>query len=235
MYERTQPGPMWLTVIPRGASSIAIVSTIPLSPAFVAPYTDMSANGIWTCTDDVTTMRPPFLAREHRARGRLAHVERAAEVDGDDPVEALLRDVEQGTPVGDAGVGADDVERTEVGLDALHHRIDRSPVGDVCLDEEGAATEPAEGVDELGRLGLGRDVVHGDVAAFLGEALRDSATDAALARGTGHQGDLAVQSGQGLITVFRTPSSRFTTRSIAAPIPSSEAECVMMGPVSSSL
>ncbi len=37
MNDRTQPGPMWLTVIPCGASSIAIVSTIPFSPAFVAP------------------------------------------------------------------------------------------------------------------------------------------------------------------------------------------------------
>jgi len=103
----------------------------------------------------------------------------AAGVDGERPVEFLLRHVGHGGAVADAGVVDEDVERAEFfncgGDEALDVR-DACHVGLYC---DGAATRAFDSGDGFGRLSGAVAMVDNDGSAGGGEGFGDGAADAA--------------------------------------------------------
>ena len=78
-------------MIPCGASSIAIASQSARTPCFVAPYTAIVANGIWTWTDDVKTIRPGRPERTIAFAAAWPTLKAPVRLTRDDPVERLRR------------------------------------------------------------------------------------------------------------------------------------------------
>jgi hypothetical protein len=136
----------------------------------------------------------------HRRDRGLDGVEHAGEVDVDDVLPGA---VQLGQPHGgDAGVAEHDVDRSDLG----HAPLERLPklgfVAHVGLRAEDAPVERLDLPDGLGqviggghRIGhavdLPADVHRDDVRALLGQA--DGMAAALTARGTGDEGDLALE------------------------------------------
>jgi hypothetical protein len=131
------------------------------------------------------------------------------EVDADDVRERLGRDIDELLPVGDAGVGAEDVQPAEL-LDCLRYQpyafVWFAHIG---VDERGAPSERLDLRDPLRALVCVSDVVDGHISAPLRQRERDPAADRALARRAGDQGDLSRQLAQ--ITTRSSPSTTRTS------------------------
>ena len=87
--------------------------------------------------DEMVTMRPQP-GGEHVGDRGLHAVERAGEVDREDPVPLLGGDVGERVERLDARAGDEDLDRTELGADARERGVDRRAVGDVDLDADRA-------------------------------------------------------------------------------------------------
>ena len=136
-------------------------------------------------------------------RERLEAVDRPHGVDGEHPVENLVRGlVERGRARADPGIVADDVDLAEVVLDRVGDLIDLGTVGDVEQIGDGLDAEPA---DLVARLFEGREVDIGerDVDAVLREDARHAAPHAG--RGTGDESGLAAE-------FLLVPCAFFTTK-----------------------
>ena len=134
------------------------------------------------------------------------------EVDRNDLIERLLGHVGEHLPMGDAGVGAEDVQRAQASHRLGHQPLAFGRVRDAGGDERPAAPEALDLGDADSRLVLVRDVVDRDVGAATGQRERDPAADRAVARGAGDQRDLAVELVQAVqITTSRSPSRTRTS------------------------
>jgi len=133
---------------------------------------------------------PPVLALHARHREPRG-MERRRQVDGDDGVPALGREVFYVGHVLDAGIVDEDVHAAEFGIGVGEHRLDLGRLAHV-----GAVVADADGVlAGRGDLGLGpvhvAEAVHDDVGTLRRERAGDAQADAA--GGAGHQGGFSLQ------------------------------------------
>ena len=82
--------------------------------------------------DEIVTIRPQR-ACEHVGNGGLQAVERAGEVDGEDALPALDRDVRKGLERVETGAGDHDLDGSELRAHLVEGSVDGSAVGDVGL------------------------------------------------------------------------------------------------------
>ena len=121
-------------------------------------------------------------ARHHALQHEVAHVERAAQVDGDQLVPQLGRGVDEVDEAVPAGVVHQHVGRAHLALELGDGLADRRVVGDVDARYEGLAARLHDLVgDPVGAVAV--LVEHADLAAVSGEAPADGAADRAAAAG----------------------------------------------------
>ena len=111
----------------------------------------------------------PPLGAQHPLRRALDDAERAAEVRRDDAVEVVLGHAQQQRVLRDAGIGDDDLDRTQLLLDLGERGVDGSGIRHIGADGERAFRA------------LTRAGGHGDLVALRDEALGDGTADAAVA------------------------------------------------------
>ncbi len=128
----------------------------------------------------------------HDRHGRLGGVEGRRQIDGDDQVPLVVREILDRGHVLDAGVIDQDVQLAELGLGLGHHVGDLSRLGHV-----GAMIEHLDAM-LLGHLGAGAldgghlaQAVHDDIDALGGERVGQGVADAA--GRAGDDGDLPLQ------------------------------------------
>src|SRR5690606_8812284 len=134
----------------------------------------------------------PALLRLEDRREDVATVDHAHQVDAQDPVPVLERDLADLAGHGDAGVVHEEVDAAERAPDRLRHRLDVGDLTDVDAHRHRAT---AGGFDEARRLLGALEVDVGDEhpAAALGQGEADGAAEAAAAAGhdgTGEFGEL---------------------------------------------
>src|SRR5215213_6659184 len=139
---------------------------------------------------------------------RLRHQVDRLDVDGEDAVELLLRDVDHGlVAMARAGVVDDDVDAAELADRIVHGALDILPSGDVACERDRAMA------DLLGR-GLRRpelEIEHRNPGAFAREGLGDAEPEAL--RGAGDEGGLvgeahgSYSAAWGLGRIFRISAS----------------------------
>ncbi len=130
------------------------------------------------------------------AVGVLADEELRAQVQPEDEVEPLLRDVLGLVEGLHAAVRADDVDFAEVRNGGLEEGGDFGHFGDVGLDGDGAGAEGGDLVADAGGAVEAFDVVDDDGGAAGAEFEGDAGADAA--GGAGYEGDFAGEGGEGV-------------------------------------
>ena len=111
-------GAMALTVIASFAHSSASVLVIMLRPPLLAQYTAASGRPTSPPCELMLTMRPPRPAAAIVAGDRLAHEERAAQVDRHHLVPVGFGHIEGGAGEAQAGIVDEDVDAAVRGDDA---------------------------------------------------------------------------------------------------------------------
>jgi len=118
----------------------------------------------------------PELARAHPRKGRLRHVEAAAEIDADNFVPHLVSHLEERSVAGDTGVVDDDIDTSVVGLDRGDGVEARLMVGDVPFERCNAGP-----LGKLGGLLVVAAVIGNDGCPGCLKRKTDRLTDAACA------------------------------------------------------
>ena len=122
--------------------------------------------------------------RDHHSRRLLDAEERPGQIDVDDAPPARLVDLLEWLPVGDPGVGGQDVEPAEALQAAFDGAPHVAPTGDIaadCLGNSSRGTKLGGGL--FGQVTL--DVEEEDAPALAGKPLRDCPPDPL--RRAGHQ------------------------------------------------
>jgi len=134
------------------------------------------------CAEAMLTMRPALLL--HRWKHQPGSVKGRAQVEGDDGVPLVDRELLHRRDVLDAGVVDEDVDRAEAAERRLQHRLDGvglRHVGAVVGDVHLAAIRQAHA--QALDLRLVAESVEDDVRAALGERLGDAQADPACRAG----------------------------------------------------
>ena len=106
------------------------------------------------------------------------HMQRADEVDGDEPVPLRRLGLGEGTEDVPAGVVHQDVDRSEGGFRSRDRRVDALPQGDIAMEGFGRAAGLADRSGDVPRR-LEIEIEDGDARAFAGEAATGRPADAA--------------------------------------------------------
>jgi len=158
------------------------------------------------------------LVDQHR-RGGLERAPHAREVDVDQPLPLLVGHLPEPAPVGDAGVGHDDVEPAERGDAIGHQRVELlllAHVGDPGDDLATGALDPG---DRLAHV-LAAEITRDDVVAVVGE--RDADGAAETLRGAGDERGHAVSRTAADPLSTGTPSWLVVVMRTSATSPSTE-------------
>jgi hypothetical protein len=144
-------------------------------------------NGLATsaCAEAMLTMRPPALLL-HRRQRRARGVEGGGEIDGDDRVPLVDRELVDRRDMLDAGVVDQHVDRAEAVDRLAHHLGDRLGLQHVgaVVGHRDLVLRRQPRAQRLDLAGIAEAVQY-DVRAFGSEARRDSEADAG--RRSGHQ------------------------------------------------
>ena len=170
-------GEIALTVIPKPASSLAVDAGEPDDPGLrrgVVGLADVAVQpGVRRDVDD-----PPVVLLTHRRDRRPRDVERAGEVHAEHGLPVVVAELPHHAVAQDAGVVDDDVEPARRPDDVGDGRVDRSWVGHVDDDRNGAGELAGS---RLGHTGL-VDVGDAHRRAGVGEAPADRQPDATCRR-----------------------------------------------------
>ena len=95
-------------------------------PCLAATYADLNGLATSACAEAILMMRPAFL-RLHRREREADRVERRRQVERQDRVPFVDRELVDRRDVLDAGVVDEDVDGAEFRERLAHHRLDRRP------------------------------------------------------------------------------------------------------------
>ena len=137
----------------------------------------MNGEATSECAEQMLMMRPDF-ARFHAGHHRADGMERRRQVDANDGVPLLDRELLDRRDVLDAGIVDEDVDGAEIPLGLGHHLRDLARAQHVGRIESDAGAVRRTGLDGGRIVGRRAEAVEHDIGACRGERLGDAEADA---------------------------------------------------------